>query len=92
VRELGWQNLDGDIAMEPRVAGAEDFAHATRADRSDDLERADPRSWSETHCCTSSINAYFLCGTRDKNPRVMNKIDWIWLAGSIAKPERGRFW
>jgi hypothetical protein len=34
------QNLDGDESIEPRVPGAIDLAHATGADRADDLIRS----------------------------------------------------
>ena len=34
-----WQDLDGDLAIEPGVASAINFAHSTVADGSDDLVR-----------------------------------------------------
>ena len=37
---LGGQNLDGDVAAEPRVARAIDLAHPAGAERRDDLVRA----------------------------------------------------
>jgi len=37
VAEGGRQNLDGDEAVEARVLGAVDFAHASHADGRDDL-------------------------------------------------------
>ena len=36
-RELGRENLDGDVSFEPRVRGAIDLAHAAAAKRRDDL-------------------------------------------------------
>ena len=39
--EDGGQDLDGDVALEPRVARPVDLAHAARADRRDDLVRAE---------------------------------------------------
>ena len=38
----GWrQDLDRDVAVEPGVAGAIDLAHAARAERAEDLVRAE---------------------------------------------------
>ena len=36
-RELRGEDLDGDVAIEPRIARAIDLAHAARADGGDDL-------------------------------------------------------
>ena len=44
--EIG-QDLDRDVPLEPGVAGAIDFSHAAGADRGHDLERAEPRPWSD---------------------------------------------
>jgi hypothetical protein len=44
------QQLDGDAAIEPRVARPVDVAHATRADRCDDLVRPKPSARFEVHC------------------------------------------
>ena len=41
-RERGGQHLDGHVAPELGVARAVHLAHAARAERSDDLERAEP--------------------------------------------------
>jgi hypothetical protein len=35
------QNLDGDVASEPRIARAIDFAHAARSDGGKDLVRSE---------------------------------------------------
>jgi hypothetical protein len=43
VRERGGQNLDRDVAPEPRSVGAIDLTHATGANRSDDLVRTEAR-------------------------------------------------
>jgi hypothetical protein len=40
--ELGRQGLDGDIALQLRIAGAKDLSHAARPERRQDLERAEP--------------------------------------------------
>ena len=40
-RQLAWQELDRDLTIEPRVAGAIDLAHAAGPDRRDDLVRAE---------------------------------------------------
>jgi len=40
-RQLARQQLDGDLPIEPRIAGAIDLAHAARADPADDFVRAD---------------------------------------------------
>ena len=39
--QRGRQDLDRDVALEPRIVGAVDGAHAPRAEQIDDLERAD---------------------------------------------------
>jgi hypothetical protein len=44
--ELRGQNLDGDSAFQPRVAGAVDFAHAACAQRLRDFIGAQVRAWS----------------------------------------------
>src|SRR5688500_18576071 len=42
-KELG-QDLDRDLAVQPRVAGAEHFAHAAGAESAHDLIRTEPRA------------------------------------------------
>ena len=41
------ENLDGDGAIEPRVAGLVDLAHPARAKRRDDFVRAEPLAGSQ---------------------------------------------
>ena len=43
------QRFDGDVAIEPRVAGAIDLAHATRSQQSPDFVRAEPCTGCECH-------------------------------------------
>ena len=43
------QNLQRDIASEPRVAGAVDVAHLARATEADDLVRAETSASSQSH-------------------------------------------
>src|SRR5262249_1653596 len=43
------QDLEGDVAAEPRVTGAEDLAHTARADGTDDFVGADARAGGEGH-------------------------------------------
>ena len=43
------EDLDGDAAPQLRVAGAVDFAHAARAERSDDFIGAEVGAGSEGH-------------------------------------------
>ena len=38
-RRVGWQQLDGDLTIEPRVVGAIDIAHASRPDGGQHLVR-----------------------------------------------------
>ena len=45
------QDLDGDVAAEPRVARAIDLAHAARTDGVDDFVGAKARSWRQHHQC-----------------------------------------
>ena len=47
--ELRRQNFDGDGAFQPRIAGAVDFPHATRAERCKDFVRPESRTWSQRH-------------------------------------------
>ena len=42
------ENLDGDVAIETRIAGAVDFAHPARPEQRDDFVRAEPRTGSES--------------------------------------------
>ena len=53
------QNLDRDVAIEPRVARPVDFAHPARAERRHDLVRAEP--------CAGAID---ISGRRDYSPRL----------------------
>ena len=39
-----WQNLDRDVAVQPRVMRAIDLAHAADAEDTDDLVRSEPRA------------------------------------------------
>ena len=43
------QDLDGDGAVEPRVGGLVDLAHAAGANRSGDLVGAEPGANSQSH-------------------------------------------
>ncbi len=43
------QDLDGHLAVEPRVARAIDLAHPTRADEREDFVRAKPGTWIQRH-------------------------------------------
>ena len=49
VVEVLRQHLDRDVALEPRVARAVDLAHAARAERRQDLVRAEALAGSEGH-------------------------------------------
>src|SRR5687767_11419860 len=53
------QNLDGDVAIEPRIAGAIDLAHATRAKRAENFVATEPAAGGQGH-------AYFF-GARWRN-------------------------
>ena len=48
-RKMRGQNLDGDDAVKPRIARPVDLAHASGADRRDDLVRAEPGCGREGH-------------------------------------------
>ena len=48
-RERVGQDLDGDVAIEPRVARLVDLAHATRAERRQDFVGAETGSGCERH-------------------------------------------
>ena len=49
LEEMGGQDLQGHVAAQPRVLGAIDLAHRSRAQGIQDLERTDARSGSEGH-------------------------------------------
>src|SRR5262245_33948054 len=48
-RQRSGKHLDGDDPIEPRVAGAVDFAHTARANRRHDFVRPNPRAGLERH-------------------------------------------
>ena len=48
-REVGWQDLQRDVALELRVAGLVDLAHATRADEGVNLVGTETRAGGESH-------------------------------------------
>ena len=48
-RDRLWQDLNGDIAIEPRVACSIDFAHPARAEGGDNLVRTEARSSGQGH-------------------------------------------
>ncbi len=50
--ERGRQDLDRNVATEPRVVRAVDLAHAAGAERRDDVVRAEPVTGGETHGCS----------------------------------------
>ncbi len=45
----GGQNLDGDVASQPRITGAIHLAHAPGAKEVDDFVRAEPGTRRERH-------------------------------------------
>ena len=47
-QEIG-QHLDRNVAMELRITGAIDLAHAARANQRDDFVRAEASSGGQTH-------------------------------------------
>ena len=57
VCEGRWQNLQRDVAIELRVAGAVDLAHAARANQRDDLIRAETGTGRERHGGTGEYRA-----------------------------------
>src|SRR5258706_16428966 len=48
-RKLARQDLDRDGAIEPRVPRAVDLAHAARAERREDVVRAEARAGTQIH-------------------------------------------
>ena len=52
-RELGRQHLDGDLAMQPRIASAVDLAHGAGANAIDDLVRTEPSAGKQSHRANS---------------------------------------
>ena len=55
--ERGGEDLDGDGPVEPRVAGSIDLAHAARADRRDDLVRAEACTSGQGHEATLILSS-----------------------------------
>ena len=47
--QLGRQDLDGDLALQPRVLGRVDFAHASCTEFGEDRIRAERGAWAEGH-------------------------------------------
>ena len=44
------QDLDRDVAIELRIAGAIDLAHSAGAERAEDLVRTEARAGAQRHC------------------------------------------
>src|SRR5262249_25369521 len=57
VGDAGVKNLEGDITIEPRIAGPIHFAHPTSADRLEDFVGAELSAGSESHA-TSARRLY----------------------------------
>ena len=55
LREPFGKDLDGDVAVELRVAGAVDLAHAAGAERGKDLVGAESRAGGERHFAATSL-------------------------------------
>src|SRR5207247_5879273 len=53
-KELG-QDLDGDVAPELRVARTIHFAHAARAERTDDFVRAEAAARGDGHLLSAAV-------------------------------------
>ena len=51
VRESGWQNLDGDVALQACVTRAIHLAHAAGAEHRVDFIRTETRTAFERHAC-----------------------------------------
>jgi len=49
VADVGIDDLDGDVALQHRVAGAIHLAHATRAEAAENLIPAEARPWCQRH-------------------------------------------
>jgi hypothetical protein len=47
--QIGRQDLDGDVAVQPRVARAIDLAHAAGTERGEDFVRAETRPDGQGH-------------------------------------------
>jgi hypothetical protein len=73
VREpVGRENLDGDVAAEPRVAGAIDLAHSACADGRDDLVRTETAARGQRHegpLAGDCARASGRCPDRNLGPR-----------------------
>ena len=56
-RQRGWENLDGDLALQLRVRRAIDLTHAASADGGEDLVRAKMNAGAEGHGLSWIIRA-----------------------------------
>ena len=55
-REALGEDLEGDVAAELRVAGAEDLSYPARAERCDDLVAAEARAEGKGHRGASAVS------------------------------------
>src|SRR5581483_4687183 len=77
IREIGGKDLDGDAAIEPRVARAIDLAHASGTEPRDDFVRPEPCSLSEFHGSGGNDSA--------DGPSALSRVaDYFFLAGAFS--------
>ena len=55
--DFSWQDLDGDCAIEARVAGFVDLAHAARAERAEDFVRTESGAGGKCHACPPRLDS-----------------------------------
>ena len=67
---VGGEHLDGDLAVQPRVAGAIDLAHAAGAEQVENLVGAEPRAGCEPHA--RGLTAHHAQGLTSPTRRPMN--------------------
>src|SRR6516162_6038592 len=56
--EVQRQNLDGNIAIQPRIPGAIHLAHSARSERTDNLIWAERHAWLDAHVCHIMLTSF----------------------------------
>src|SRR5262249_47256237 len=60
--KVRWQDLHGDVALQPRVPGLVNLAHRARADRGKDLVGTQLRAGRERHVYPYPLRSPEICG------------------------------
>ena len=88
-RQRGRQNLDGDVAIQPRVAGPIDLSHATGAERPEDLEGAESRARIESRRRVRFGKLRFRARLLRRVPRKLPAASCAWSNDSTSRCTSG---